>query len=512
MSETQAEVIDFLSRPASYGTTVSRVERQETHASVVFLAGEFAYKLKRAIRYPYLDYSTVERRHEMCARELRINRRTAPQLYLAIQPIVRGSDDALRFGDAESPQQAEDWVLVMRRFDQDCLLEQLRQRGQLTPQIARQLGQIIADFHRDAEATFEFGGAEALASVLDENASLLREASILDSAEIARLDTCSRNALQELKDLLEHRRHAGMVRRCHGDLHLNNICLIDQTPVLFDAIEFCDQFACIDVLYDLAFPLMDLIRHRLVAQANALLNRYLERTADYNGLAALPLFLSVRAAIRAHVALARMPTGVAGHERIGEARALLSQALDHLVPRKPRLIAIGGYSGSGKSTLAYGLAPTIAPSPGAVVIRSDLVRKAMLGVAEAARLPETAYSAEMHARVFSLMISRARRLLRSGFSAILDGVYGSPTERDDVARAARENEVPFTGLWLSAAGPTLEARIMARHADASDATVRVLHEQLETIVPAHDWMQVDGSGAASVTLRLARDCLGGTTT
>ncbi len=507
MSHTQAEVVAFLSRPESYGGEVSVVERHDTHASIVFLAGAFAYKLKRAIRYPYLDYSTVERRHEMCDRELRINRRTAPQLYIAVKPILRGQDGSLRFGASERQAPAEDWVLVMRRFDQHCLLEQMRKDGRLTPAMARSLGQVIAEFHKSAEPMRAFGGAEAIASVLDENVSLLFEASVLDPAKVGRLDSDSRTALLRVADLLDRRRREGLVRRCHGDLHLNNICLVDGTPVLFDAIEFCDAFACIDVLYDLAFPLMELMRHGLAAHANALLNRYLELAGDYGGLAALPLFLSVRAAIRAHVALARSKAGNFRDDASGEARALLDQAIAHLAPRKPRLLAIGGLSGSGKSTLAYGLAPAIAPRPGAVVIRSDVTRKALLGVPETARLPEVAYTREMHARVFSTMADRARTALKSGFSAILDGVYGSAPEREEAAAAARDCGAQFAGLWLEAPQAILEARIAARRGDASDATLPVLRRQRETVIPPTDWIHIDVGKSASDALRATSDHL-----
>lgn len=507
MCDNQTDVIAFLSRPESYGGAVSCVERHDTHASIVFLAGSFAYKLKRAIRYPYLDYSTVPRRHDMCERELRINRRTAPQMYIGVKSIVRGEDGTLRFGESGWPAAPEDWVLVMQRFDQDCLLEQMRKDGRLSPAIARDLGQVIAAFHKAAEATPAYGGIPALTSVLDENIAILRTAAALDPAKVEQLDRDSRSALGQVAGLVELRRQQGLVRRCHGDLHLDNICFIDAAPVLFDAIEFSDEFSCIDVLYDVAFPLMELIRHGLLDRANALLNRYLELTGDYDGLAVLPLFLSMRAAIRTHVTLARSTRGKFTDEARDEAAALLDQAISHLAPRRPRLIAIGGVSGTGKSTLAYGLAADISPSPGAVVIRSDIIRKALLGAAETQRLPEAAYSPELHARVFSAMADRARKVLKSGFSVILDGVYGSERQRSEAAAAARDSGVPFSGLWLEAPLAILESRVTARRGDVSDATVTVLRRQRESVVSPSDWTSIDAGKSAFETIHTARACL-----
>jgi uncharacterized protein len=215
----------------------------------------------------------------------------------------------------------------------------------------------------------------------------------------------------------------------------------------------------------------------------------------------MPLFLSARAAIRTHVALAR---GKLGDDACAEARALLDQAIAHLAVRKPRLVAIGGFSGSGKSTLAYALAPAISPSPGAVVIRSDITRKALFGCPETARLPQAVYSSELHARVFSIMADRARTALKSGFSVILDGVYGSTPECAEAGAAARDSGTPFQGLWLETGPAILQARIEARRGDASDASVAVLRRQLETLIPPCDWIRIEANGSASETERAAR--------
>jgi aminoglycoside phosphotransferase family enzyme/predicted kinase len=497
------DVIGFLSSPASYGDDVESVQTHETHASIVFLAGSYAFKLKRAVRYPYLDYSTVERRKAMCEREVGLNRLTARQIYLGVRSIVARRDGSLAFGDAEDSLPAVDWVVVMKRFDEDCLFGSLRKAGRLTVEVARALGSVIADFHLAAESVGDRSGAAEIAAVLDENVSMLRQSSAFARGVVEHLDTQARDALLQLKPLLNRRARSGFVRRCHGDLHLDNICLVDGRPVLIDAIEFNDDFTCIDVLFDLAFPLMELLRHRLVPQANALLNRYIERTGDHGGLAALPLFQSCRAAIRAHVALARMKLekdGGARQHDLAEANAYLCEATKLLAPRNPRLIAVGGVSGTGKSTLAYALAPSVLPRPGAIVIRSDITRKSLLAVSETTRLPASAYTDAMHAHVFGLMARHAEIALTGGFSVILDGVYGDEGQRERLRNLARACGVPFDAFWLEAGQQALQDRIGARKTDASDATPEVLRRQLASVRSPDDWRVIDATAGPETVL------------
>src|SRR5208282_857202 len=246
----------------AYGLAGAIVERHETHGSIVFLAGERAYKLKRSVRFPYMDYSTLERRKAMCEAELAVNRRLAPELYIETATVVRHKDGSLHIGGAADSSGAVDWLVVMRRFDQGTLLESMRARGSLSAPLMRQLGERIAEFHLAAERQPAWGGAAGIEAIIDENRDLLNPLTgrPFDRSKIDRLDGLARNELKKLRTLLDTRRDAGHVRRCHGDLHLNNICLWDGRPVPFDAIEFCDAFACIDVLFDLALLLMDLDR------------------------------------------------------------------------------------------------------------------------------------------------------------------------------------------------------------------------------------------------------------
>ena len=300
----------------------------------------------------------------------------------------------------------------------------------------------------------------------------------------------------------------GFVRRCHGDLHLANIVLIGQQPVLFDAIEFDAQMATVDLLYDLAFTLMDLLRYDQPLAANAVLNGYLVATPIENldALRVLPLFLSIRAAIRAQVALARLKPPYFGDAGIlSEARCYFNLAQTLILPAAPRLIAVGGLSGTGKTVLARALAPTIAPQPGAVVIRSDVIRKQMFGVVDTERLPPSAYTVELAQRVYATLAERAHRVLAQGHSVIVDGVFARDVERDAFAALARDCNVPFTGLFLVADLATRQTRIGGRRGDASDATQEVAALQEHYNIGHIGWTTIDASGTQAQTLQNCRD-------
>jgi uncharacterized protein len=505
MADDQRETIAFLSDPASHGLETGEIERIETHISLVFLAGERAYKLKRTVRFPYVDFSTVDQRREACAAELTLNRRTAPKLYLETRAIVRRADGALGWAsDDESSAETVDWVVVMRRFDQAQRLDAIAKAGKLEPRLLHALAAHIADFHAKAEQRPDAGGIAALAAVIDENDACLRDSRTIDfpPERVAELDERSRAWLGRVGDLLNRRRAEGKVRRCHGDLHLRNICVIDGRPVLFDCIEFSNAFASIDVLYDLAFLLMDLDHQGQRRAANLVLNRYLDLTDEAEGLAAMPLFIALRAAIRAHVAAS------AGENKL-EALAYLDRAYAALCPAPVRLVAIGGLSGTGKSTLAAALAPELGASPGARVLRSDVIRKQLFGLDPEAHLPQRGYSARVTERVYNSLRNEAASALRAGYCSILDAVALRPDERQSFASVAQKASVPFAGLWLEAPEKALTARVTARRHDASDATSEVVARQLqEDPGPLDDWVRIDAGGTPAEVLARAKQALG----
>ncbi len=380
----QDEIIAFLSTPAAYGAA-GVVQRIDTHVSALFLADERAYKLKRAVRLPFLDFSTLAAREAACRAELAVNRRTAPTLYLGLAAVVRRADGGLALAGEDDPGPVVDWLVVMRRFGQDGLFDRLAPAGAIPREEAEALADGIAAFHEAAPPRPGWGGAAGLARTLESN-----HACFLDHAAegtfgydaVRDLMAQSRASLAAQAALLDRRRDQGLVRHCHGDLHLGNICRFEGRPLLFDAIEFNEEFAFIDVLYDLAFLLMDLWARGLRDLASWIFNRYLENRPDLEGLAALPLMLSMRAAIRAHIS-AEMARGAAAAEAEAlraRAHRYFSLARRFLAPPPPRLVAVGGFSGSGKSRLARDLAPLLGAAPGAVVLRTDVIRKRLAGV------------------------------------------------------------------------------------------------------------------------------------
>jgi uncharacterized protein len=499
MADDQQDTIAFLSDPSSYDG-VDRVETLETHISLVFLAGERVYKLKRAIKFPYLNFSTIKQRREFCEAELRLNRRTAPRLYLETRAIARGAAGRLAWGDQG---EIVDWVVVMRRFEQSQRLDVIAKTRGLEPGFLYRLAAHITAFHEAAERRPEHGGAAALSAIIAENDECLRAGhTIVFQAERVRelRDACG-DWLHRTGELLDRRRAAGKVRCCHGDLHLRNICMVDGEPVLFDCIEFSDAFASIDVLYDLAFLLMDLAHQGDRASANLLLNRYLDLTGEDDGLAAMPLFLSLRAAIRAHVT-------ASANGSADEARAYLDEACVALYPSAARLIAIGGLSGSGKSTVAAALAPELGARPGARVLRSDVIRKRLFGAEPEARLPEGAYKPKVTARVYERLCAQAEAALGAGYCAVIDAVSLRPEERHSFAAVAARAGVKFTGIWLDAPADALTARVATRRNDASDATAEIVAHQLDADPGRIDWHRIQAGMSRAETLTACRTILG----
>jgi len=289
--------------------------------------------------------------------------------------------------------------------------------------------------------------------------------------------------------LLERRTREGFVRHCHGDLHLRNVVRIEGHPVLFDAVEFDDAIATVDVLDDLAFLLMDLVARDARHGANVVLNAYLSADADlrnHEGLAALPIYLSTRAGIRAKAA--------AYQAQSAQARRYFDLARSFMERSAPALIAIGGLSGTGKTTLGRALAPGVGAAPGAVLLRSDVERKRVFAVGETQPLPESAYSAQVTDTVYRTLVKKARTALRAGHSVILDAVHGKHEERAAARAVAEQTGAEFVGIWLSAPEETLVTRVESREDDASDASAAVVRKQLGFDPGEIAWARIDASG------------------
>src|SRR5450631_1162701 len=336
----QESVFAFLTDPATH----PGVHRIDTHAASVFLEGGRALKIKRAVRFPFLDYSTLEKRKSACDEEIRINRQFAPQIYRRVVAIARGSDGALNIGGDGTPVE---YAVEMARFDERQTIDHLAEAGPLDPGLVDAIADAVVASHDIEPLAPTEPWINSIPGIIEGNTAAFRAAACFPAADIDDLREASLSAFQGIRGLLERRGKAGYVRRCHGDLHLANIVLIEGKPVLFDAIEFDPDIASIDVLYDLAFPIMDLIRYGRHPAANALLNRYLATTADDNldALAALPLFMSLRAAIRAKVLLAGLGRGFRDTgDVIRSALAYFELARLAIAPKAPALVAVGGLS------------------------------------------------------------------------------------------------------------------------------------------------------------------------
>ena len=494
MTSDQQAVFELLGNPGTHGLS-SPVKRIDTHAAVVFLAGSQVYKVKRAVHFPFMDQSSLEKRRVACEAEVTVNRRYAPDIYLGVVPIVRAAGALQIGGEGEIVE----WAVHLRRFNENDTFDHIAERGELDARRVADLAAVICASHEHAERRDRSSATDALSAVVDETAAeLIERRDIFDAGEAAALAKAMRAALDRYRPLLLTREASGRVRRCHGDLHLRNIVLIDGRPVLFDAIEFDEAIATTDVLYDLAFLLMDLWERGFEGEANLLLNRYLwaqsALEAELAGLAAMPLFLSLRAAVRAKVAALRPDGAEPGSEIRAEALRYFAAASAFLKPAPPRLVAIGGLSGTGKSTLSARLAPNLGRAPGAIHLRSDIERKRLLKVDEQERLGAAAYTPEVTNGVFANLRSQARSALAAGQSVIVDAVHLRRDERLAIGAIAAESDARFSGLWLEAPIGVLTNRVAARHGDASDATAAVVAAQASTPPGAVDWSVCDATG------------------
>lgn len=503
----QRAVFSFLGDPKTYGAR--EVRRIDTHGAVVFLVGDDAYKVKRAVKFPFMDFSTLERRRLACEAEIAVNRQNAPGVYLETVPIVRRADRLVLGGRGEPVE----WAVHMRRFDEEATLDRLAERQELSEDLATRLAAAVVRSHQRAPRRDGTAATASLGLYLDQNeAAFAADPNLFEPSRAKDLARDARAALAAMKDLLIARGAAGYARRCHGDLHLRNIALIAREPTLFDAVEFDDAIATGDILYDLAFLIMDLEERGLRPLANLVLNRYLWASdeAQLSGLAALPLFLSIRSAIRAKVVAAGLPylEGQARARAAAEARRYFWFAEEFLAPRPAQLVAVGGLSGTGKSAFAAALAPLLGRAPGAVWLRSDIERKRLFHVETTDRLPQAAYAAGVGAEVYCRLRRGAGLALKSGHSVIVDAIHSRADEQTAVERSASELGVGFVGFWLEAPLEVRLKRIGNRRGDASDADAAVAIAQVAETPSGTGWRRLDASADVQRMLTAARLFLG----
>ena len=503
---SQNETICFLGSPDVFGGGPVWMEMVSTPVSVVLLIGSRALKLKRPVQRPHLDLSTPERRLAMCEHELMLNRRTAPDLYRAVHRITREQNGHLALnGQGE----LVDAVLEMGRLDENLLFDRMAQRGILTAADLAELGAAIARFHQAAPVSMDSEGAGRMERVLAVIEQAFAEADILSRDDVEPIIAGCREALARHVGLLNQRAGEGKVRRGHGDLRLRNVCLVDGKPLLVGCLDLDEDLATVDILYDLAFVLMDLWHRRLEPLANLLFNRYLDASDDETGIRLLPFLMAVRAAARAHATAidSDKPQGA----RLSEAQAYLRLCRDLLRARPPILVAIGGYSGSGKSTLAALIAPALGPAPGARIAASDGIRKRLCGSAAEARRSADAYGDHVSARTHRVMIRLGETALGQGHAAVADAVFDRRSERERIEEVARRAGVPFCGLWLQAPEKLLVQRVAARRGDPSDATPEAVLSQIARHGAATEWTRIAAQGEVGAVATAALAAIGSQT-
>jgi uncharacterized protein len=499
MDATLPSLIQQMLQPDFYPHPVQEpIQLLQTHISYVLLTGEYAYKVKKPVNFGFLDFSSLEKRCYFCHEELRLNRRLSPDLYLAVLPIIE-SEGEYKFGTERAVQSVADYALKMRQFPQSMLLSHLFQEGRFTPEIVQQLAKQVAAFHLSAIINPEVTAYGSVASVqkVDTNNQAISAGFIGTTQTQLQLEETrafTTQFFEQHADWFVRRQANGKIRECHGDLHLNNVCLYQDKIQIFDCIEFNQEFRNIDVIYDVAFLVMDLEFRGRIDLANLLLNTYLEQTGDYWGAVLLPLYLCMRAYIRGKVnSLTLNDPAISTSEKatsLQRAQAYYRQAWDYtqrnVGARSPsRLILMSGLSGSGKSTVARQLAQKL----NAIHVRSDAVRKHLAEIPLDQRgdsggtLGSGIYTPEMTQKTYNTLLELGLLLAQQGWPVILDAKYDHQSLRQSVVDGAISAHIPITIVECTAPVEVLRDRLHQRTHDISDATADLLESQIKAAEP-----------------------------
>ena len=454
------------------------IELIQTHVSAVFLTGDYAYKLKKEVNFGFLDYSTLEKRKHFLEEEMKMNKAIAPKLYLEVVPITRDNENFTLNGAGKPVE----YALKMRQFPQENLFVNLFEAGKLDIDKMEELGKIVAQFHKEAatnEYISSFGTVAKIREAFDENYQQTDGYIGKAQTEQQLIETkaYTDKFFTEKEELFNERINNNKIKECHGDLHLKNICLWQDKIQLFDRIEFNEPFRFVDVMYDVAFLMMDLEAKEKLDFANAFLNAYLEQTADYEGLPLLPLYLSRQAYVRAKVTsfLLDDPNVPETEKQKAQVTAAnyYKQAWEYTQNREGKIILMSGLSGAGKSTVAK----TLARKHGAVHLRSDAIRKQIAGIAVEEKGGNELYTSEMSQKTYDRLSQLGTMLAGEGFTVILDAKYDRVAYRQQVIETANSNNIPLQIINCTAPVEVLRDRLDNRTDDISDATSDLLESQ-----------------------------------
>jgi uncharacterized protein len=467
-------------------SVVEPIQLIQTHVSYVLLTGEFVYKVKKPVNFGFLDFSTLEKRQHFCQEELRLNQRGAAELYLEVLPISQ-TDEQFQFG---GNGEVVEYAVKMQQFPQDALLSNLFEQGKLTEEILLELAKVLAEFHLQAptnDYVRSFGEIPQIRASIDENYEQTEKyiGGPQTQPQFDETRQYTDRFFAEQQALFANRIAQDWIRECHGDVHLRNICLWQDRLWLFDCIEFNEPFRFVDVMFDVAYIIMDLDVRQRSDLSNLFLNAYVEQTGDWEGLSVLPLYASRQSYVRAKVTsfmLDNPSLSDAERQQATESAAqYYTLAWKYTRASQGQLILMSGLSGSGKTTVARQLAKQI----GAIHIRSDAVRKHLAGVPLAEKGEADLYTPEMSQKTYDRLLHLGIMLASQGYSVILDAKYDRQATRQAAITQAKEQSVPLQILYCEAPFDVLKTRLQQRQDDISDATIEVLaNQQLEPFTEA----------------------------
>ncbi|MBE7381452.1 MAG: AAA family ATPase [Leptolyngbya sp. SIO1E4] len=472
-------LIQQMLQPEFYPHAVEApIQLIQTHVSYVLLTGDYAYKVKKPVDFGFLDYSTLEKRHHFCQEEVRLNQRAAAPIYLDVLPVAQVNDTYV----LGQPENAVEYAVKMRQFPQSALLSQKFAQGELTEALLRQLAEAIARFHQTAETNDyirSFGTVEQIRQAIDENydqtVDFIGGPQTQQQFDATKAYTDQFFATQQ--PLLQQRVEQDKIRACHGDSHLNNICYWQDQLLLFDCIEFNEPFRFVDVMFDIAYIVMDLTVQGRNDLAAGFLSHYVEQTGDWEGLQVLPLYVSRQSYVRAKVIsfLLNDPSISAAEKQQAaeQAAPYYTLAWSYVQPQPGRLLIMAGLSGSGKSTVARELSRQL----GAIHLRSDAVRKHLAGIPLQQTGDDSLYTAEMNRKTYERLTALGMLLASKGYCVILDAKFDRQGTRQAVMTQAQAQNLPLTIVHCTAPMETLKQRVQARQGDIADATLGVLEKQ-----------------------------------
>ena len=479
MSDNIERIIYRMQQPDFYPHAVAKkIQIIQTHASLVFLTGDYVYKIKKSVNFGFLDYSTLDKRKHFIEEELRLNQKIVPELYLEVVTIRSNDRKLIIDGSGDIVE----YALKIRQFPQENLFSNLLKAGKLDENRFVELGKIVAQFHFSAKSSdriSSFGTVDKIQAAFNENYQQSQKyiGTVQTQEQFAATKDYTDVFFSEKQDLFQTRRDRHKIKECHGDLHLKNICLWQNKIQLFDRIEFNESFRFVDTMYDVAFAVMDLEARGKPELKNAFLNSYLEYSGDWSGLLVLPLYLSRQAYVRAKVNSFLLDDPQISETEKEKAKKAATdyyrQAYRYTQIKSGSLILMSGLSGSGKSTVAK----NIARSKDAIQIRSDAVRKHLAGIALDESGTDSVYTPEMTQKTYNRLLELGISLAEEGYTVILDAKYDRLGLRQPVISQAQSLNIPLNIIYCTAPEAVLRERLNQRQNDISDANADLIASQ-----------------------------------